>query len=103
MKKSQLNDDLRSGYDIASIHAGVRGKYAKRVRESANVVMLEPEIAKAFPQRGCREQGASGNPEGHAAGAKGGQAGGQIPTIGKAAEEERNKRLKRHLLRGQIS
>ncbi len=49
MKKSQLNDDLRSGYDFASIHAGVRGKYAKRVRESANVVMLEPEIAKAFP------------------------------------------------------
>ncbi len=49
MKKAQLNDDMRSGYDFASMHAGVRGRYAKRIRKSANVVMLEPEIAKAFP------------------------------------------------------
>jgi hypothetical protein len=27
----------------------VRGKYAKLVRESTNVVILEPEVAKAFP------------------------------------------------------
>jgi len=49
MKKAQLNDDMRPGYDFASMSGGVRGKYAKRVCESANVVMLEPEIAKAFP------------------------------------------------------
>jgi hypothetical protein len=28
---------------------GVRGKYAKRVRQSRNIVVLEPDIAKAFP------------------------------------------------------
>lgn len=28
---------------------GVRGKYAQRVRESSNIVLLEPDIAKAFP------------------------------------------------------
>ena len=28
---------------------GVRGKYAKRVRQSTNIVVLEPDVAKAFP------------------------------------------------------
>jgi hypothetical protein len=28
---------------------GVRGKYAERVRQSTNIVVLEPDIAKAFP------------------------------------------------------
>jgi hypothetical protein len=28
---------------------GVRGKYAKHVRQSTNIVVLEPDIAKAFP------------------------------------------------------
>lgn len=28
---------------------GIRGKYAKRVRSSSNIVLLEPDIAKAFP------------------------------------------------------
>jgi len=28
---------------------GVRGKYSQRVREHSNIVLLEPEIAKAFP------------------------------------------------------
>ena len=28
---------------------GVRGKYARSVRESSNIVLLDPEIAKEFP------------------------------------------------------
>jgi hypothetical protein len=28
---------------------GVRGKYARRVRKGTNVVLIEPEIAKASP------------------------------------------------------
>ena len=28
---------------------GVRGKYAKRLRENSNIILLEPEIAKEFP------------------------------------------------------
>jgi hypothetical protein len=43
------NSDLRSEYDFASMSGGVRGKYAQRMRESSNIVLLEPDIAKAFP------------------------------------------------------
>ncbi|HWC17642.1 MAG TPA: hypothetical protein VG498_11550 [Terriglobales bacterium] len=51
MKKVRLkrSDDLRPEYDFASMRGGVRGKYAKRLRESTNIVLLEPDIAKAFP------------------------------------------------------
>jgi len=31
------------------MRGGVRGKYAQSVRENSNIVLLEPEIAKAFP------------------------------------------------------
>jgi hypothetical protein len=33
-------------YDFSK---GVRGKYAKRYAEGTNVVVLEPDVAKAFP------------------------------------------------------
>jgi hypothetical protein len=42
-------DDLRPEYDFASMQGGVRGKYAQRVAEGTNIVLLEPEIAQAFP------------------------------------------------------
>jgi len=42
-------NDLRPEYDFRSMAGGVRGKYAKRVRQSTNIVVLEPDIAKAFP------------------------------------------------------
>jgi len=28
---------------------GVRGKYAKKFKEGTNLVLLEPDVAKAFP------------------------------------------------------
>ena len=31
------------------MRGGIRGKYAQRVRESSNIVVLEPDIAEAFP------------------------------------------------------
>jgi hypothetical protein len=37
---------MRDKYDFSK---GVRGKYAKRYAEGTNVVLLEPEVAKAFP------------------------------------------------------
>lgn len=37
---------MRDYYDFSK---GARGKYAKRYAEGTNVVLLEPEIAKAFP------------------------------------------------------
>ncbi len=41
--------ELRPEYDFAAMKNGVRGKYAKRVRAGSNIVLLEPDVAKAFP------------------------------------------------------
>ena len=51
MKKTNnnLNDELRPEYDFASMKGGVRGKYVKRFREGTNIVLVEPEVAEAFP------------------------------------------------------
>jgi hypothetical protein len=38
--------DLRPEYDFRT---GVRGKYADRFREGANVVVLDPDVAERFP------------------------------------------------------
>lgn len=45
----QRADDLRSEYDFASMEGGVRGKYARALEAGSNVVVLEPELADAFP------------------------------------------------------
>jgi hypothetical protein len=47
--KPVKSDDMRSDYSFDYSKA-VRGKYYKRIlKEGANVVVLEPDIAKAFP------------------------------------------------------
>ena len=54
MKKAKQTDkgELRAGYKRSDFPKGlVRGKYAKRLRESSNVVVLEPEVARAFPNQ----------------------------------------------------
>ena len=38
-------DELRDEYDFSQ---GVRGKYAGRYSDGANVVILDPDIAKVF-------------------------------------------------------
>lgn len=47
--KSELDDWLRPEYKRADFGKLVRGKYAKRIRESTNVVVLDPQVAKVFP------------------------------------------------------
>ncbi|MBC2693824.1 MAG: hypothetical protein HF982_00785 [Desulfobacteraceae bacterium] len=52
MKKDKIikNDELRDEYKLSDFPAPlVRGKYAKRLRESSNVIVLKPEVAEAFP------------------------------------------------------
>jgi hypothetical protein len=52
MKKPQdeLADELRPEYDMKELlRTGVRGKYAERYREGTNLILLEPDVAKAFP------------------------------------------------------
>jgi hypothetical protein len=47
-KPDNNRDDLRPEYDLDYSKA-VRGKYCKRLlREGANVVVLEPDVAEAF-------------------------------------------------------
>lgn len=47
-KKKKTTDELRPEYDFDYSKA-VRGKYYKRLlSEGANVVMLEPDVAKSF-------------------------------------------------------
>jgi hypothetical protein len=43
------DNEMRAEYDFASMKGGVRGKYAARLRKGTNLVLLEPEIAEAFP------------------------------------------------------
>ena len=40
------SDEMRPEYDFSN---GVRGKYFHRFMHSSNVVVLEPDIAAAFP------------------------------------------------------
>ena len=42
-------DELRSEYKRSDFGNLVRGKYAARRAAETNVVMLDPEVAKAFP------------------------------------------------------
>ena len=49
-KANRHNDnDLRPEYDFASMKGGVRGKYVARLRKGSNLVLLDPEVAAAFP------------------------------------------------------
>jgi hypothetical protein len=42
-------DDLLPEYDFSSMAGAVHGKYYQRYRAGVNLVLLEPEVARAFP------------------------------------------------------
>ena len=47
MKKArEKNDEMLREYDFSQ---GARGKYARRYARGSNVVVLEPDVAKVFP------------------------------------------------------
>jgi hypothetical protein len=46
MKRMQKDQDMLEEYDFSK---GVQCKYAKRYAEGTNVVVIEPDIAKVFP------------------------------------------------------
>jgi hypothetical protein len=48
-KMNSKSNDLRPEYDFSTMKGGVRGKYAKRFRGGSNLVLLDPELSKAFP------------------------------------------------------
>lgn len=51
MKKDEPKrlDELRPEYKRSDFGKLVRGKYAARLAAETNIVVLEPEVAKAFP------------------------------------------------------
>jgi hypothetical protein len=42
-------DELRPEYDLSQLKGRVRGKYVERYRAGTNLVLLEPDVAAAFP------------------------------------------------------
>src|SRR6266576_6860632 len=50
MKKSRKSErnGMRDEYDFSR---GKRGKYARRYAEGTNVVVLDPDVARLFPNR----------------------------------------------------
>ncbi|MBW4490502.1 MAG: hypothetical protein KME12_22210 [Trichocoleus desertorum ATA4-8-CV12] len=45
----ELEDELRPEYDFSQLQGGVRGKYAERYQAGTNLVLLDPDVAQAFP------------------------------------------------------
>jgi hypothetical protein len=44
-----MQDELRPEYDFSQMKGGVRGKYVERYRSGTNLVLLDPDVAQAFP------------------------------------------------------
>jgi primosomal protein N' len=40
---------MRPEYDFSQLKGRVRAKYAERYREGTNLVLLDPDVAAAFP------------------------------------------------------
>ena len=52
MKKTsekRTDDDLRPEYDLSQLKGGVRGKYYRQAAAGTNLMLIEPELAKVFP------------------------------------------------------
>ena len=47
--KKRRNDGLRLEYDLTQLKGSVRGKYYKQAAAGTNLVLLEPDVAQAFP------------------------------------------------------
>jgi hypothetical protein len=53
MKRMQKDSDMLEEYDFSK---GVQGKYAKRYAKGANVVVIDADIAKIFPDHAAVNQ-----------------------------------------------
>lgn len=57
MKKvDPAGDELRPEYYREDFGPMVRGKYAAQIKESSNIVLLDPDIAEAFPNAAAVNQ-----------------------------------------------
>lgn len=46
---SDDKDTMRDEYPEDLIRSGIRGKYAKSYREGTNIVLIEPDLHRLFP------------------------------------------------------
>jgi hypothetical protein len=48
--RDEKTDELRAEYDLGELlKTGVQGKYADKFREGTNLVLLDEDVAEAFP------------------------------------------------------
>lgn len=48
-KAGEERDELRPEYDISELKGRVRGKHHEAAQAGTNLVLLEPDVAEAFP------------------------------------------------------
>jgi len=46
---TKRSDDLRREYDFLALGRGVRGKYYRRATSGTNLVLIDPDLIRAFP------------------------------------------------------
>ncbi|MGD0269933.1 MAG: hypothetical protein ABSB14_12785 [Candidatus Sulfotelmatobacter sp.] len=80
MKKSieYRNGGMRPEYDFASMKGGVRGKHYGPYRKGTNVVLIEPDVAKAFPTEGAVNEALRGVLDSARAARRTGSRGGPV-------------------------
>lgn len=49
MPRMEKRDELRREYNPRELKGGVRGKYYRRYAEGTNLVLLDADLADAFP------------------------------------------------------
>lgn len=47
--ENEMEDELRPEYNFAQMEGGVRGKYVERYHSGTNLVLLDPDVARSFP------------------------------------------------------
>jgi len=43
------HDELRPEYDLSQLKGGVRGKYYRQATAGTNLVLIDPELSRVFP------------------------------------------------------
>jgi len=46
---TEREDEMRPEYDFSHLKGRARGKYVERYRAGTNLVLLDPDVAAAFP------------------------------------------------------
>ncbi len=73
MKKVNGDDDMREEYDFAKAEVG---KYADRLKEGTNIVVIEPDVTDVFPDSRSVNEALRALADGIRKGIRGGTAKG---------------------------